>query len=155
MNEENLEVEEKQAKQFDQVVGQYFFEVEVAGLKSGRSPILEALKPGIDLHFYRYGLFPESAKSTGNDQALLSFNKDGEKVKQPEELKPGGPLRLMDFSMEELFSIRVICMFLMLTMKIYGMNMKLMDLVDTSPFYGRKIRKTENIRMSGKLMEML
>jgi hypothetical protein len=90
MSEENLEVEEKQAKQFDPVVGQYFFEVEVAGLKSDRSPTLEALKPGIDLHFYRYGLFPESAKNNGNEPSLLSFNKDGEQIEQPEELKPAG-----------------------------------------------------------------
>ncbi|PRY93869.1 hypothetical protein BY457_12162 [Marinilabilia salmonicolor] len=90
MNEENLEVEEKQTKQFDPVVGQYFFEVEVAGLKSERSPTLEALKPGIDLHFYRYGLFPESAKSSDEEYPVLSFNKDGEQVKHPEEVKPGG-----------------------------------------------------------------
>lgn len=88
MIRENPKLEDKQAELFNQVVEEYFFEVEVGGLKSQCSPILEAIKPDIELHFYRYGLFPERCKDQSKDNPPLLFNANGEQVEKLQEVKP-------------------------------------------------------------------
>ncbi len=87
MGTENSELEEKQAEQFTQVVGEYYFEVTAGGITSEPSPVLQALKPGIDLHFYRYGLFPDRAV---NNKELTFFTEGGEPTQSPRPLKPEG-----------------------------------------------------------------
>ncbi|WP_024480862.1 toxin VasX [Cellulophaga baltica] len=54
---ENLELEAFQRKSFNQIAAKYEFTASYDGAESKTSPKLNALVPGIRLHFLRYGLF--------------------------------------------------------------------------------------------------
>ena len=62
----NLVLEENQAKEFTDVVGNYSFTAESATVDPVQGPKMITLKPGIRLHFRRYGLFyKKSTKDIG------------------------------------------------------------------------------------------
>ncbi len=53
----NLVLEENQAKEFTDVVAKYNFTVESSTVEPVKSQDFISLKPGVRLHFFRYGLF--------------------------------------------------------------------------------------------------
>ncbi len=95
MKEEKSELEKCQEESFKPVVGQYLFEATLSGAETKLSPVLNAEKPGIHLHFYRYGLFTENEDSNTN-QALF-YDNNGNKTGNPEKLSPNGAPEVKDF----------------------------------------------------------
>ncbi len=67
----NETLEKNQAETFDSIVAKYFFTAKGGGVTEPvKSPEKEALKPGIRLHFFRYGLFDRNAD--GNNEEDVS-----------------------------------------------------------------------------------
>lgn len=54
---ENPALEKYQKETYNDILATYIFEVETGGVQNEDSPSLEAKKPGIVLHFLRYGVF--------------------------------------------------------------------------------------------------
>ena len=55
--ERNEALEIYQKETYNQIVATYTFNVKVAGVTSAERPLLKAKKPGVSLHFLRYGVF--------------------------------------------------------------------------------------------------
>ncbi len=72
MADENLQLEENQVKEHTDKLADYSVCVEGAGAPQVVGPRLTATKPGIRLHFSRYGLFPNSAKDQSQPNRLIS-----------------------------------------------------------------------------------
>lgn len=64
MDEEDLVLEEAQSKAYNPLLGKYNFKVDVAGVKSLKSPELEVLKKGVRLHISRHGLINNNSTTT-------------------------------------------------------------------------------------------
>ncbi len=74
----NLNLEKFQATTYDNITGEYTFEIEHGG-KTNISPKLKARKPGISLHFLRYGYFPKKDYYAEDSEKKLNayyLNKD-------------------------------------------------------------------------------
>lgn len=64
MGTENLVLEEKQLEAYNDLVGQYEFVCEGAGVVSHKSSLLKTKKNGIRLHFLRLGVFKKEEETT-------------------------------------------------------------------------------------------
>jgi hypothetical protein len=88
MSNVNLSLEEKQEKEYDDKVVDYFFTCEGAGVQSDNSQNLGVTKLGIKLHFYRYGLFHNNTKGSSQIEPLVKSHHQGQESSSIEENKP-------------------------------------------------------------------
>ncbi|MDE5419179.1 hypothetical protein L3049_14355 [Labilibaculum sp. DW002] len=89
MADENLQLEENQVKEHTDKLSEYSVCVEGAGAPQVVGPKLTATKPGIRLHFSRYGLFPNNAKDQSQPNRLISGHL-GQQSETIEEVFPEG-----------------------------------------------------------------
>ncbi|WP_320020308.1 toxin VasX [Labilibaculum manganireducens] len=96
MANENLELEEKQVKEYDDKLLDYLFTCEGAGALEAKSSKLATKKPGIRLHFLRFALFPNSSKDQSSNSKAISSHQ-GQKSETIEEVSPEGAPPVEDF----------------------------------------------------------
>ncbi len=89
-------LEEYQITEYSDDVAAYTFHCEGGGVSSESSYALAAQKPGIRLHFFRYGLFQESSKQASGKNQVNSYSM-GEMADAVDELKPKGVTKINDF----------------------------------------------------------
>ncbi|MFA9371107.1 MAG: toxin VasX [Labilibaculum antarcticum] len=89
MADENLELEEKQVKEYDDKLLDYLFTCEGGGATVAKSSKLATKKPGIRLHFSRFALFPNSCKDQSSENKVISSHQ-GQESESIEEVFPSG-----------------------------------------------------------------
>ncbi len=89
-------LEEYQEKEYSDDVAAYVFKCEGGGVSTESSYALAAQKPGIRLHFLRYGLFQESSKQASGKNQVNSYSM-GDLADAVEELNPEGVTNINDF----------------------------------------------------------